>query len=214
MDLTEALREVDTITDALGLPIDKNIRRVIAALRMHEFPTRASCEGHVNWGSPYPWIDMGTDVNQSEPDPEISDTSIQKIGKSLQKVAREYQNVELYTTVALTNQDRRYHITATKEELEYRSLEDNVDELRTKKINQKDKKRLIKLLDNFYRQNPQLLYSRVLTLNDSGAFGEYTLQNIGAITNELVDDKQKEENIKLFREEMNSFAQYLINLKK
>ena len=214
MNLTEALREVDAITDALGLPIDKNIRLAVAAIKMHELPTRASCEGHINWGSPYPWVDIGTNANQSETDSEISDTSIQKIGKSLQKVVRKYDNIELFATVAVTDKDKRYHIAATKDELECRSLDDNVDELQTKKINQKDKKRLMKLLDDFYYQNPQHHYPLVLTLIDSGALGEYTLQNIGAITNEFVYDKQKEENIKLFREEMDSFARYLINLKK
>jgi hypothetical protein len=40
-------------------PIDARIRNAVIALQAFEFQTTASCEGHLNWGEPYPWIDVG-----------------------------------------------------------------------------------------------------------------------------------------------------------
>jgi hypothetical protein len=50
--------EVELITDALGKPVDKGIIETVTGLRAYGFPTSASCEGHFEYGCPYPWIDI------------------------------------------------------------------------------------------------------------------------------------------------------------
>jgi hypothetical protein len=47
--------EVDHLADGLGNPIDEDIKESVVALRAHEFPTYASCDGH---GSSGPWIQV------------------------------------------------------------------------------------------------------------------------------------------------------------
>jgi hypothetical protein len=46
-------------TDTLGMPIDPLILPVVIWLTVWGIPTRASCEGHIDRGMPYPWVDIG-----------------------------------------------------------------------------------------------------------------------------------------------------------
>jgi hypothetical protein len=50
------LREVDEICDALGKPVDVGIRETVAILQLLGLHTRQSCEGHIGWGLPAPWV--------------------------------------------------------------------------------------------------------------------------------------------------------------
>lgn len=53
--------------DRLGKRIDAGIMDCVAALNVNDIRTSASCEGHLDWGCPYPWIDVESD------DPRIAD---------------------------------------------------------------------------------------------------------------------------------------------
>jgi len=48
--------EVDHIGDRLGKRIDPGIKDTVAALRYFDFPTDASCEGHMEGKSNAPWV--------------------------------------------------------------------------------------------------------------------------------------------------------------
>lgn len=50
------------IKDALGMPIDRNIRKLIVLLNYHRIITTASCWGHNNWGLSYPWVDVNLNM--------------------------------------------------------------------------------------------------------------------------------------------------------
>jgi hypothetical protein len=50
------LEEIEHIRDALGFPVDQNIRETIVALNLSGFPTSASCEGHIDRAKGAPWI--------------------------------------------------------------------------------------------------------------------------------------------------------------
>ena len=52
-------KKIEQITDGLGMEIDPGIRETIIYLQAHGFKTYASCEGHEDWGLPYPWVDIG-----------------------------------------------------------------------------------------------------------------------------------------------------------
>ncbi len=47
------------ITDGLGMEIEPGIWDTVKFLKAHDFPTYASCEGHIDRGMPYPWVDIG-----------------------------------------------------------------------------------------------------------------------------------------------------------
>lgn len=54
----EVKQEVEQIRDGLGMPIDDGVKQVVIALRLWNFPTSASCEGHLDRGAPYPWVEI------------------------------------------------------------------------------------------------------------------------------------------------------------
>lgn len=54
----ETAKHFSKVVDKLGKPIDTGIFDTVVALNMLGVPTRASCEGHLEWGLPYPWIDV------------------------------------------------------------------------------------------------------------------------------------------------------------
>jgi hypothetical protein len=55
---------VEQLADRTGRGIDTGIKETVAALMARGFPTVQSCEGHLSWGLPYPWVEIRT----SEPD--------------------------------------------------------------------------------------------------------------------------------------------------
>ena len=50
--------KVDLITDKLGEPVDDGIRHAVISFIMLGLSTSGSCEGHLDWGLPYPWVDV------------------------------------------------------------------------------------------------------------------------------------------------------------
>lgn len=62
------------VTDKIGMPIDGGIFETVVALNVLDIPTSMSCEGHLDHGLPYPWVDIEMPEwldNQSDP-PEIA----------------------------------------------------------------------------------------------------------------------------------------------
>lgn len=49
-------------TDKLGKSIDEGIFETVVALNVLGITTRQSCQGHLEWGLPYPWIDIHPEV--------------------------------------------------------------------------------------------------------------------------------------------------------
>lgn len=54
----EAVAFAGHLTDRLGCPIDGGILETVVALNLLGFWTSQSCEGHLDEGLPYPWIDF------------------------------------------------------------------------------------------------------------------------------------------------------------
>ncbi len=50
--------EINKITDNLEHSIDENIKEPVIALNAFGISTDGSCEGHLDHGLPYPWIDI------------------------------------------------------------------------------------------------------------------------------------------------------------
>jgi hypothetical protein len=46
------------VTDKLGKRIDDGIFETVVALNVLGIGTTQSCEGHMDWGVPYPWINI------------------------------------------------------------------------------------------------------------------------------------------------------------
>ncbi len=52
------LKKVDQLTDGRGTKVDTRIRETVAILWLYGFHTYGSCEGHLEWGEPYPWVEL------------------------------------------------------------------------------------------------------------------------------------------------------------
>lgn len=61
-------KEVDEIADADGKPIDDGIKPAVVGLKLLEFPTNASCEGHIEQdeGIPVPWLEIQAENRPKE----------------------------------------------------------------------------------------------------------------------------------------------------
>ncbi len=70
-DGATAIKKAETVTrrlaDRLGLGIDAGIFNSVVALRAQGFNTTASCEGHLQWGEPAPWIEIGVITSANLP---------------------------------------------------------------------------------------------------------------------------------------------------
>lgn len=53
--------EVSKLTDKLGCKVDAGIFDAVVTLNLLGLRTCQSCEGHLDYGLPYPWIDFETD---------------------------------------------------------------------------------------------------------------------------------------------------------
>lgn len=56
IDLENKFRQ---IRDKPGQTIDQGILQTVIALNANNIPTLASCEGHLDHGEPFPWVDIG-----------------------------------------------------------------------------------------------------------------------------------------------------------
>jgi hypothetical protein len=60
----ETLQHFRRVTDKLGKKIDPGILETVVAFNMLGIATLQSCEGHIGWGVPYPWISIESDMEQ------------------------------------------------------------------------------------------------------------------------------------------------------
>src|SRR5712691_8019638 len=65
----QGIEHWECVTDRLGNPIDPGILEAVVALNLLSIQTTASCEGHLDSGHCYPWIDIG----YYDEDQEIAD---------------------------------------------------------------------------------------------------------------------------------------------
>ena len=54
----ELAEKFSHVTDKIGRPIDKGIFETVVVLNALDIPTSMSCEGHLDHGLPYPWVDI------------------------------------------------------------------------------------------------------------------------------------------------------------
>jgi hypothetical protein len=60
----DAVEKFSKVTDKLGKPIDQGIFETVICLNLLGVVTRQSCEGHLEWGLPYPWVDFDKEEQQ------------------------------------------------------------------------------------------------------------------------------------------------------
>ena len=188
-------QEVESIGDRLGMGIEENIKETVIALKVCGFGTTGSCEGHIDWGFPYPWIDV--ESLQAETN------SI--IGGRYDTLRNKFKDIE-----DVNNQN-----PSEKEEfeelqiLQRKEVEDN--EVVCQRLNQ--------LLQEFYEQFPNNTVSKLVI--NKGPWNQSRLQPEGGQLRGLKAKKQydeylstlsneeKEKKLIEYREEMKKFTDFI-----
>lgn len=93
-ELIKDIREdVNRTVDGLGRPIDKGIRETIVFLWALGFRTSASCEGHLDHGFPYPWVDFSVaELYDFRPPYEMSEEERKEYRNKNLEQEKKYKN--------------------------------------------------------------------------------------------------------------------------
>jgi hypothetical protein len=172
-------REVDSWTDGLGSPIDPGIKETVIVLNLLGFPTRQSCEGHLDHGNANPWIDLSLDHQ-----PQI--------------VVLQDQ-VSAFVRTELTEQ--------LPEGVQLKPAFDRFEYLRF--VYQKEANRyfqpLFELLDEFYQTHEASEDDRLSILVE----GVIRLSSSGGRLQEQRSESERAAKLQSYRDEMNAFTQFL-----
>lgn len=194
--------EVDKIVDAEGMPIDSNIKETVVGLMALEFPTSASCEGHLEpeHGLGAPWVEISA---PNEPEERF-------VGEKeiYQKIAEKYG-------ISLEDVKRARHYQAYEEAVRETSKNEETPEY--KKWRQENKKLMDKvesLLTEFYK-NRKVAPNIRLEIEEFGEGGYFRIHNGGEdykseskkLTQEELEAKK--ERLKQYQKEMQEFAEFL-----
>lgn len=167
------------LADGLGKGIDDGILNTVIGLNALGITTRQSCEGHIEWGTGAPWVD----IIDLDPEVEALATSAGQAWEAVEKAeAENTPEEELDRLFEEAHQARR--------EAEKKRLE----------ISQK----VMNLLTTFYADR-QVSYDRQLVL----AFAGQRIESIGAMFQDTVDLSTKQEKLLEYQQEMQAFTEYL-----
>lgn len=179
--------EIDTITDALGLPIDANIKETVIVLNLLGFATNGSCEGHLNWGTMAPWVDLCLGSYRSNPIFFAKQQEYYEMIECRSELMNEPLNdttCEFWRKSHLI--EAEIHILANK----------HFDKIR-------------ELLVEFYK-NRIIDHDSILYLENGCNFG-YRLTTIGHKWQVNLNEKNRQKQLTKYQKEMHDFTEFLKN---
>lgn len=201
LKLEEIRHEVENIGDRLGKPIDESIRETVVMFKANELPTSGSCEGHIERGSPVPYVEVSA-PNQPEE---------RFIGQNeaFEKTAKKYDiTVEEAKTLKIGE--------AYWEAMEECSRNRETEEY--KEWNEENEKLLAKardILEEFYKERK---VEQDVKLQLEERVGNFRIHNGGEDYQPLIgserefseeEKKIRLEKVEKYRAEMNEFAEFL-----
>jgi hypothetical protein len=182
-------KEIEFIVDKLGEPIDNGIKESVIALNAHNFGTMASCEGHLDHGFPYPWVDIGSQIAAEN----------NKVKSRFNKLWKKY-----------LKEKRGEEQMLSTEKTELQELIDLETAANTNDLN-----RLTELLNEFYELNGNENVGLELRIR---MWNQVRLQPtrvptgpVKSVKEELakISNEEIERNLNEYREEMNRFTKFL-----
>ncbi len=175
--------------DGLGKPIDPGVKDTVVVLNLLGFATIRSCEGHIDWGRGYPWIDFAIPAAAYSLMEKL-DATLKAVHKKESKLKKKYASEEI-----------SHHPKLAALYTEVRQLRNAIDLCEQKSLNQ-----LQALLGKFYERR-KTSYDRMLTLQ----FREKSLSSIGGEWLRTLPQETKEKKLKEYQEEMTLFTNFLID---
>ncbi|MCC6520682.1 hypothetical protein IT403_01725 [Candidatus Nomurabacteria bacterium] len=180
------MKEADIIIDGLGKRIDSGIKETVTALKVNDYETTGSCEGHLDHGLPHPWVDVEMSLTADERK-QMKETIDRLI--LAQNTHKEYDDADL----------AKRDIFLSKKVLFENKLSDLLEEFYT----QHEPKNLdikLFLLKTHSDVRIQPTFGRGIGKKN---WTEFDVQQ------KRLTELEREENLKLSREEMQAFAQFL-----
>ena len=174
----EMTDKVSHITDKLGKPVDAGILETVVALNALDIPTTASCEGHVDWGTGAPWVDIASN------DPRTN-VSIAKLSEEAIQECKQ----------------------GKKTDAEIEALFDEVDRARkaVKVLYIQERQKLLQYLTQFYGDR-YVPYDCRLIIRPLGTTGKSRLESQGADCQDVTPLEIRAEKLKEYQEEMHAFT--------
>lgn len=179
--------EVDSWTDGLGLGIDPLMKDTVTVLNLLGFKTDASCQGHIDHGLPYPWIDFF-----------IMDNDIERLYNKELVILREIEQKRSQ----LVDQDKKALHQLDADYATLHTISDSIEKaVKTKLIS------FQKILNDFYknRSNPDTMI--VIHQINPTFMRLYSLGGNWQVTR---NDDEKAKKLIEYQKEMNRFTDFLI----
>ncbi len=188
----QALSRVEKITDRLGKKIDSGIKETVTVFLVSGFNTDGSCEGHLDRGLPYPWID----INQNPQSIEFKEKEIIFINQMKNKGYKTF-----------------FDIPKTDEELysKFMELRSNVEIYRKETLD-----KITSLFYGFYSFHKPISENYLLTILENGRIQPISGAGLGKDNWVKFESKiksmspeEKENYLKSSQNEMRIFTEFL-----
>lgn len=169
------------VTDGLGKGVDNGIKDTVIVLNLLRIHTTASCEGHLEWGTCAPWVDID--------------------------VSGLHEEDQRYLTAMKDAQKQRESGQLPKEEV--RQLFAEVHQLRkeAKQKHLEERRKVIPYLTAFY-QTHVVAYDRQLIVWGLG-LGTTRIESLGADFQEVTPLETRLQKLEEYQEEMRAFTEFL-----
>lgn len=188
--------EVDTWADGIGCPLDEGIKEVVIGLNILDITTCQSCEGHLDWGSPFPWVIF----DKKTPEWQAIASEIKQTRKEYRRAVKQFKESHPHISRA----EQREHADYEKVKQHSQRLSNLIHQLIELELTQKAP--LIALLNEFYVDRKQS-YDSILVFMDGVDF--FQLRSHGADFTPLRTAEEKEQKLAEYRKEMAAFAAFL-----
>lgn len=119
--LDEIRKEVDKITDGLGKPVDKGIKEAVVMFKANGFNTTNSCEGHIDRGRPYAFVDVDY-IRLSEYEEKEKLTLINELKSKGYKVLEDFKESDKELLSRINEFKNKIKIVKKEVEIKLNSL--------------------------------------------------------------------------------------------
>lgn len=181
MDINNLRQKLQETTDRLGKKIDGKIFDTILYLNAHGFKTTGSCEGHLDYGLAYPWIDFSSVDNEEREE-------LDRVSDQLRKILDE------------TNNDYDDENVLKKK----RQQDELINEIQRQ--NSAVAERLLILLSDFYQNRKVDIDARLIICD---MVTDFRLQPQGGMLQADREEDKKKIYLEKYQQEMSDLTDFL-----
>lgn len=197
----EMEKEVDTWTDALGKGIDPGIKKTVIVLNLLGFVTQQSCEGHIDWGRPYPWVSITSEDKEIETLRNEIIKIVDDIKKKDDDLKKKYPNLSIREAL-FKEETQKLEEEYNEMYKKYHTAVDKSNKLSRLKVLP-----LNNLIANFYSSH-SINPDRMLVLEVFG-LDSFEIFSLGGNWQIVRNDNEKLKKLKEYQQEMQSFTDFL-----